>query len=105
MRTRLRTSTLGAACLLAAPLLAVAQYDNGSLLGTIRDTTGAPIAGAQVTLTNIATGIASQVTTGAAGDYEFPTVRVGTYTVNAGAPTFSNALAENINVTVGGRQP
>ncbi len=104
MRTFLRPGTLGAACLLAFPLMAVAQYDNGSLLGTIRDSTGAPIAGAQVTLKNIATGITSQVQTGAAGDYEFPTVRVGTYTVDASAPTFSNALAENINVTVGGRQ-
>ena len=104
MRTFLRPGTLGAACLLAFPLVAVAQYDNGSLLGTIRDSTGAPIAGAQVTLKNIATGITSQVQTGAAGDYEFPTVRVGTYTVDASAPTFSNALAENINVTVGGRQ-
>ena len=87
--------------MLLAPLAAVAQYDNGSLLGTIRDTTGAPIAGAQVTVTNLATGLTATLATNGTGDYEFPNLRVGTYKLNASAASFSNAIADKLNVTVG----
>ncbi len=104
MRNLFRPTVLAASCLLVAPLAAIAQYDNGSLLGTIRDTTGAPIAGAQITLVNLATGLTATLATNATGDYEFPNVRVGTYKLTAGAASFSNSIADNLNVTVGGRQ-
>jgi hypothetical protein len=80
-----------------------AQYDNGSLVGTIRDGSGAPIAGASVTITNDATAIATQARTNASGDYEVPTLKVGAYTIVASAPGFADARATNINVSVGGR--
>jgi hypothetical protein len=35
-----------------------AQYENGSLLGTVRDPSGAPIANAALTITNTATATA-----------------------------------------------
>ena len=95
--------TLAAVCLLASSP-AFSQYDNGAVLGTIKDSTGAPIAGAAVTLTNTETGVVSTLRTGSTGDYEFPTVRVGTYKVEASSATFSNAVAQGVNVTVGGRQ-
>jgi hypothetical protein len=56
-----------------------AQYDNGSLMGTIRDASGAPIANAAVKILNSDTGIVSETKTNAAGDYEAPTLRVGVY--------------------------
>lgn len=90
--------------MLLPSLTARAQFDNGSLVGTIHDPTGAAIPNAQVTVTNVATGVATQVKTNGAGDYEVPTLRVGTYRVEAIAPNFSQAVAENINVSVGGRQ-
>ena len=81
-----------------------AQYDNGSLVGTIRDTTGAPIPNAAVTITNTATGIATQVKSGGTGDYEVPTLRVGQYKISAAAPGFADAVANNISIEVGGRE-
>ena len=81
-----------------------AQYENGSLVGTITDATGAPIPGASVTITNTATAIATQTKTNGAGDYEAPSLRVGVYTITASSSGFSDAVAQNITVSVGGRQ-
>jgi hypothetical protein len=81
-----------------------AQYENGSLVGTIRDATGAPIPGAAITITNTATAIATQTKTNGEGDYEAPSLRVGVYTVTATASGFSDAVAQNVTVSVGGRQ-
>jgi len=81
-----------------------AQYDNGSLVGTIRDATGAPIPNATVVITNTATAIATQAKTNATGDYEVPTLHVGVYTISATAPGFDSAVAKNINIEVGGRE-
>ena len=90
--------------LLLAAVCASAQYDNGSVVGTVRDTTGAPIVGAKVTLTNKDTAIAAQAKTNGTGDYEFPSVHVGLYKVAASATGFSDSVADKITVSVGGRQ-
>ena len=103
MRSSLRSLLAASVCLVASSGVAAAQYDNGSLVGTIKDSTGAPIPGAQVILTNPATGISATVTSGSTGDYEFPSVKVGNYTVFANAPGFSKAEADNIAITVGNR--
>src|SRR3981189_55842 len=81
-----------------------AQYENGSLVGTIRDTSGAAVSGAEVTITNNATAVTAKATTNGAGDYEIPSLRVGVYTISASAPGFANAVAQNITVSVGARQ-
>jgi hypothetical protein len=81
-----------------------AQYDNGSLVGTIRDATGAAVPGAVVTITNNATAVTTKATTNGDGDYELPSIHVGVYTVSASAPGFTAAVANNIAVSVGGRQ-
>jgi hypothetical protein len=100
-----RKALLALAVLLAflSPKL-YAQYEDGSIVGTIHDPTGAPISGAIVKITNNATAISVQVTTNGAGDYDVPSVRVGVYTISASAPGFSDAVAQNITVSVGGRQ-
>src|SRR5579875_235947 len=81
-----------------------AQYENGSILGTIRDTSGAAISGADVKVTNAATGVSTEVKTSGSGDYDVPQLRVGVYSVTATAPGFSPAVAENITISVGNRQ-
>ncbi len=84
--------------------LAHAQFENGSVVGTIHDSSGAAVPGATVTVTNKATGIQSIVTSNGSGDYEALSLRVGTYTISASSQGFATAVAENIAVSVGSRQ-
>src|SRR5258708_31479909 len=81
-----------------------AQYEDGSLTGTLHDATGAVVANATVTVTNVNTGIATKVTTNGSGDYEVPSLRVGTYSIEAEAQGLAPAEAKNISIAVGGRQ-
>jgi hypothetical protein len=91
-----------AIALYAAP--ARAQFETSSLLGTIRDNSGAVIGGATVTITNSETGVSQSRTTDTNGNYEFFTVRIGTYVVTAEKDGFSVALTENVQLAVGTRQ-
>ena len=81
-----------------------AQYEDGSLVGTIHDASGAVVPNATVTVTNVSTGIVTKVASNNSGDYEVPSLRVGVYTIEAEAPGFASAEAKNITVSVGGRQ-
>lgn len=88
--------------LLAAP--ASAQFETATVVGTVKDSTGGVVPGAKVTLTNTQTGVTSERVTDANGNYEFFTVRIGTYVVTAEKAGFSIALVDNVQVTVGARQ-
>ncbi len=59
---------------------------------------------AVVTITNNATAVASKATTNGDGDNEVPSLHVGLYTISATASGFTDAVANNITVSVGGRQ-
>jgi hypothetical protein len=83
---------------------ACAQFDNGSLVGTIHDPSGAPIPNATLVITNTATAATTPAKTNAVGDYEVPSLHVGVYKITATAPGFSQAEADNIDISVGGRQ-
>ncbi len=83
---------------------AFAQYDTGSLVGTIRDSSGAAVPNITVTVTNDATGVASVVKTNDSGDYEVPSLRVGVYTISASATGYSIAEAKSITLSVGARE-
>ena len=80
-----------------------AQYDNGSIVGTVRDASGAAVSGVEVTATNSATGIVAHTATNGSGDYEFPDLKAGSYSVVAQGQNFSPAEARNINVSVASR--
>ncbi len=84
--------------------MARAQYEDGSLVGTIRDASGAVVGSATVTVTNVNTGIVTKVATNSSGDYEVPALRVGVYTIEAEASGFAPAEAKNIGIAVGARQ-
>lgn len=99
-RVRLATAALA---VISAPALH-AQYENGGVVGTIKDPSGAPVAHAKVSVTNVATAATLQVETNDAGEYNAPQLRVGVYKVVASAPGFSDAVAQNVTVSVGNRQ-
>ncbi|MGA2808908.1 MAG: carboxypeptidase-like regulatory domain-containing protein, partial [Terracidiphilus sp.] len=81
-----------------------AQYEDGSLVGSIHDATGAAVPNAAVTVTNVNTGNVIKLTANSGGDYEAPSLRVGEYNIEASAPGFAPAEAKDITVSVGGRQ-
>ena len=66
-----------------------AQYEDGSLIGSIHDATGAAVGNAAVTVTNINTGIVTKIAANDSGDYELPSLRGGVYTIEATAPGFA----------------
>jgi len=103
---RILRKTLFLAGLLGALLTpsANAQYEDGSLIGSIHDSTGAAVSNAAVTVTNINTGNVIKVNANGSGDYEVPSLRVGVYNVEATANGFASAEAKNITVSVAGRQ-
>jgi hypothetical protein len=51
---------------------AFAQYDTGSLIGVIQDSTGAVIPGVTVTAVSDATGVVYTGMSGSSGEYEIP---------------------------------
>ncbi len=98
-----RTWAIAAVCLmLAAP--AWAQFETATVVGTVRDSSGAVVPEAKVTLTNVQTGVSVDRMTDAYGNFEFFTVRIGTYLITAEKAGFSVALVDNVQVTVGARQ-
>ena len=97
--------TLIAVVLLATPAWARGgQFETGTVVGTIKDSTGAVVPGAKVTLTNTQTGVTSEKASDANGLFEFFTVRPGAYVLTGEKAGFSIALVDNIQVTVGARQ-
>src|SRR5271163_3603675 len=52
-----------------------------SISGTVTDPSGAVVAGATVTATNVDTGVATTLTTNAAGFYSFQSLPLGNYTI------------------------
>src|SRR5271155_3695855 len=84
--------------------VAYAQFDVGSLVGTIRDQSGAAVPNASITVTNTATNIESSAASNNNGDYEVPSLHVGVYTISAKATNYAEAVAQNIAISVGSRQ-
>jgi hypothetical protein len=62
---------------------AIAQQATAKIVGTVTDQQGAVIPGVNITVTNIATNVASQATTGKDGYYQVLDLPIGTYRIVA----------------------
>jgi hypothetical protein len=100
---RLLTCVLTLALLLPTARPAAAQFETATVVGTVRDTSGAVVGDARVSLTNVETGVVQERTSDSAGNFEFFNVRIGRYVVTADKAGFSVALVDNVQVTVGSR--
>jgi hypothetical protein len=96
--------TAALVCLALIPGRALAQYENGSIVGSVHDSSGAVVSDATVKVTNIATGVVSTRQTNDSGDYEVPALRVGQYNVEISKSGFAPTQATNITVSVAARQ-
>jgi len=100
----LKKLLLGLGALVFAVTASFAQFDTASVLGTVRDSTGAVVPGASVTLTNLDTGITATRNSNEAGEYEFVAVHAGHYKMTARKTGFAAAVASDVLVTVSARQ-
>ena len=94
--------TLSALLLCLFAMMAVfGQENTGSVLGTVKDTTGAAIPGAKVSLSGGALVRTIETTTDKEGSYLFPKVPPGTYTVSISQTGFKTIKNEDVNVGLG----
>ena len=73
---------------------------SSSITGTVRDSTGAVIGGASVTVTNIGTGATQKVTTNSTGDYLVAGIPAGKYNLEISNAGFKKYQATSINIEV-----
>src|SRR5882757_5177404 len=83
---------------LFAVQVAMAQVDQGAITGVVQDSSGAVVPNAQVTVTNIDTGLVLQGTTNGSGFYVFSPLKIGNYTVSATAKGFETTRQENLHL-------
>src|SRR3989338_7855277 len=88
-------------CLFLLSPMIVAQVITATISGTVKDSTGAVVPNATVTVRNVETGITRTVTSDEAGRYRVPQLAPGDYQVTSEAAGFQTAVRSGITLTVG----
>jgi len=103
--TQLTTITLLMLLIFAISGVASAQEITGNLYGTVKDTTGAVVKGATVTLTDTEKQVVVRtLTTGDEGEWSAPNLLAGVYSIAVEAPNFKKAVQSGIKLDVGQRR-
>ncbi|HEV3304957.1 MAG TPA: carboxypeptidase regulatory-like domain-containing protein [Candidatus Sulfotelmatobacter sp.] len=82
------------------PALLTAQGTGGRILGRVADPSGAVLGNVKVTAINEATGIARDAQSNDSGDYVFPDLPVGTYTLSFELTGFKKDIRKNVSLDV-----
>ncbi len=98
--SRLVARVLGVAMLLAASVVPSRAQTQGGISGLVTDSSGAPVPGATVTVTNTATRGTRNTTTNVEGLYTFPAVPPGTYALKVELQGFKTAEIRSFKVDV-----
>lgn len=85
--------------LLAAPE-AFAQSDRAAITGTVRDASGAVIAGVRVAATNVHNNLQSVTATNASGEYTLLNLPVGEYTLTCSKNGFANYQRAGVTLAI-----
>jgi len=80
------------------------QVVGGTISGRVTDISGAAIANAKVSIQNIATDVATTVTTNQQGIFTAPNLLPGDYEARVSAMGFQTSVQNNITLTVGAQQ-
>ncbi len=80
--------------------MALAQVDQGAINGVVKDTAGAVIPRATVTLINTDMNFVLRDKADARGEYSFSPIKIGHYMLSATAPKFATTTQENITVNI-----
>ncbi len=95
----MRRAFLGFFSCLLAVSAAMGQIITSTVKGTIIDPSGAVVAGATCTLTNMATGQSATAPTMGDGGFTFANVQAGSYRLSVTAPGFKALTMENVVVS------
>ena len=100
-KTRACRVLMLAACVISITTVQLfGQAVNGTLLGTVSDSSGAVVAAAKITATETSTGIARATESNSSGNYTFANLPPGTYSVLAEAHGFKKESRSDLRVDV-----
>jgi hypothetical protein len=93
-------SRLVVVLLFLIPARAYAQIDTASIVGTVVDQSGAVLPGVTVTATQASTNVASTTVTNESGQFVFPSLKPGLYSVTAELSGFRRAVRSDVRLNV-----
>jgi hypothetical protein len=76
------------------------QATTGSIVGTVTDPTHAVLSQAEITITNVSTGVASTTMSDASGHYEFLSLPAGTYTESVAHAGFGTTILSRLSLSL-----
>lgn len=96
--------SIAIAVILSSSILA--QELTGTIFGTVRDSSGAVVAGANVSIIDINKGnlVVRNVSTNDAGLFSAPNLAVGTYKITVEAPNFKTTVKDELKLDIGQRR-
>jgi hypothetical protein len=104
----LNSSSITVACVTAIALVTgsacFAQVAGGTISGSVRDSSGRAIAGAQVAVKNSETAILRSINADNDGIYTAPNLVAGTYQISASKEGFATLVRSGVLVTVGSEE-
>jgi hypothetical protein len=101
LQVRRAFSSLSMAIVLALPTSIFAQTFRGGIGGAVVDPSGASVAGVQVVAVGEATHASYTVVSSSAGEFVFPNLPLGSYSVSVAAAGFKNTKVVGVPVTAG----
>ena len=87
-------------CLVMGSMATYGQILYGSLVGNVKDPSGAAVAGAKVVLTNQQTNQVREVLADAEGAFSIPTLQSGLYTLRVTRDGFQTHIEKDLNIAI-----
>src|SRR5205809_5587815 len=81
--------------------LVFAQTSMATILGTVRDTSGALVPGVSITVKHIESGLTRTVVSSERGGYNVPLLPVGAYEITTTMPGFKHEVRRGLHLVVG----
>ncbi len=97
-----RIAGLAVSILIVSVQFLVGQTSTSIISGTVTDSSGAVVSGAQVNVKNVGTGIVTGLTSDAQGRFRASEMIIGDYEVQASHAGFQTVVRKGITTTVGG---
>ena len=97
---RIKAALVGAFLVLTITSLVSAQLPTATILGTVKDATGAVVPGASLTARSTETGQTRTAVSTGDGSYRFPALPVGNYEIRVEHPGFQTAIRGGLALTI-----